>query len=49
VPYKGVISNQNQGGSGGGSSGGGGGGSGGGSAEIVQSNVYVPSDDPSEV
>jgi type II secretory pathway component GspD/PulD (secretin) len=48
VPYKGVISNQSQGGSGSGS-GGGGGGSGSGSAEIVQSNVYVPSDDPSEI
>jgi type II secretory pathway component GspD/PulD (secretin) len=59
APYKGVIAPQSggSGGSSGGSGGGGGGGSGGGGggggssqsgANVVQSNVYVPSDDPGE-
>lgn len=44
APYKGVISNQNDGGSG---SGGSGGGSSSGS-DIVQHDVYVPTDDPAQ-
>ncbi len=54
-PYKGVVASGNSGGSSssssssssGGSSGGGGGGSSG--ANIIQSNVYVPSDNPTEL
>ncbi|MHC5011216.1 MAG: type II secretion system protein GspD [Planctomycetota bacterium] len=51
VPYKGVIATQG-GGTGSGASGASGGGAGGGGSsgsEIVQSNVYVPSDDPNEL
>ncbi len=51
APYKGVIAPQSggsSGGGGGGASGGGGGGSGQINANVIQSNVYVPSDDPAE-
>lgn len=52
APYKGVIAPQSggSGSGGGGSSGSGGGGSGSGQsgANVVKSNVYVPSDDPAE-
>lgn len=51
APYKGVIAPQSGGGGGGASGGAGGGGSGSGGqsgSNIVQSNVYVPSDDPRE-
>lgn len=50
APYKGVIASQT--GGSGSSSGGSGGGSGGGSnqgADIVQSNVYVPTDNPADI
>jgi type II secretory pathway component GspD/PulD (secretin) len=46
APYRGIVTNQAQGGSGG--SGGGGGSSGGGGSDIVQHDVFVPTDDPSE-
>ncbi len=49
APYRGVVTNQNDGGgSSGGGGGGGGGGSGGGGSDIVQHQVFVPTDDPSE-
>lgn len=43
APYRGVVANQAEGGSGGSGSGGGGGGS-----DIIQHDVYIPTDNPEE-
>jgi type II secretory pathway component GspD/PulD (secretin) len=48
APYRGVIANQASTGGGAGGAGGGGGGGGGGGADIIQNDVWVPTDDPKE-
>jgi type II secretory pathway component GspD/PulD (secretin) len=49
APYKGVIATQAQGGGSGGGGGGGGGSGGSTGADIIVSDVFVPSDDPTQV